>query len=380
MKKLIVLLLAFCILISQTACKKKTQKPADQTDIPTNPVTGTNDLTYNPPMETDDTLISVSVPAITDNTIHADGTTLFQYTYQNMSLVLDKPQVADKIILDFLKRVDNTSATADSTKEMALSAYNGSQNWIPYLYHITYSPTRIDHKVLSLFGNNVVFSGAGHPERTCVSASYDLLTGDVLTLASIMHKDATVQQIFDLVIIELEKIAKSNYLYNDYQSNVKNRFMNSDPAHDELWYFSQTGLCFYFAPYEIAPYSSGVITVEIPYAKLTKLVHEAYLPLSRNSSDGKIKVTAFNNINLDKFSHISEIVTEKNGKMYMIHADKTIQDIRIEYTDKSDSYIVFAAYNLLPDNGIMIQGNDETLKNMKITYKSGNEIVTAPVI
>ena len=61
MKKLIVLLLAFCILISQTACKKKTQKPADQTDSPTNPVTGTNDLTYNPPMETDDTLISVSV-------------------------------------------------------------------------------------------------------------------------------------------------------------------------------------------------------------------------------------------------------------------------------------------------------------------------------
>ena len=156
--------------------------------------------------------------------------------------------------------------------------------------------------------------------------------------------------------------------------------MNSDPAHDELWYFSQTGLCFYFAPYEIAPYSSGVITVEIPYAKLTKLVHEAYLPLSRNSSDGKIKVTAFDNINLDKFSHISEIVTEKNGKMYMIHADKTIQDIRIEYTDKSDSYIVFAAYNLLPDNGIMIQGNHETLKNMKITYKSGKEIVTAPVI
>ena len=378
MKKLISLILAFCIFFSLTACKKK--NPTDQTNTPTNPVAGTQAPIYNPPMETDETLVSVSVPAVTDNTTHTDGTILFQYTYQNMSLVLDKPQVADKIILDFLNRVDSTSATADSTKEMALSAYNGSQNWIPYLYHITYSPTRIDHKVLSLFGNNVVFSGAGHPERTSVSASYDLLTGDVLTLASIMNKNATVQQFLDLVLSELSKIAKNNFLYKDYQSTVQNRFMNSDPAHDELWYFSQTGLCFYFAPYEIAPYSSGVISVEIPYAKLTKLVHEAYLPLSRNPSDGQIQVTAFDKINLDRFSHISEIVTEKNAKMYMIHADKTIQDIRIEYTDKSDSYIVFAAYNLLPDNGIMIQGNDETLRNMKITYKSGNKIVTAPII
>ena len=378
MKKLISLILAFCIFFSLTACKKK--NPTDQTNTPTNPVAGTQAPIYNPPMETDETLVSVSVPAVTDNTTHTDGTILFQYTYQNMSLVLDKPQVADKIILDFLNRVDSTSATADSTKEMALSAYNGSQNWIPYLYHITYSPTRIDHKVLSLFGNNVVFSGAGHPERTSVSASYDLLTGDVLTLASIMNKNATVQQFLDLVLSELSKIAKNNFLYKDYQSTVQNRFMNSDPAHDELWYFSQTGLCFYFAPYEIAPYSSGVISVEIPYAKLTKLVHEAYLPLSRNPSDGQIQVTAFDKINLDRFSHISEIVTEKNAKMYMIHADKTIQDIRIEYTNKSDSYIVFAAYNLLPDNGIMIQGNDETLRNMKITYKSGNKIVTAPII
>jgi hypothetical protein len=297
-----------------------------------------------------------------------------------MSLVLDKPQVADKIILDFLNRVDSTSATANSTKEMALSSYNGSKNWIPYLYHITYSPTRIDHKVLSLFGNNVVFNGAGHPERTCVSASYDLLTGDVLTLASIMNKDATVQQFLDLVLIELGKTAKSNFLYNDYQTTVKNRFMNSDPAHDELWYFTQTGLCFYFAPYEIAPYSSGVITVEIPYAKLTKLVHETYLPLSRNSSKGQIQITPFDKVDLNKFSHISEIVAEKNAKMFMIHTDKTIQDIRIEYTDKSDSYIIFAAYNLLPDNGVMIQGNEQTLKNMKITYKSGDQLVSAPII
>ena len=377
MKKLFSVLLAVCMLLSLCACKKKDKGSSDNT---TAPIGGTEAPTYTQQIETDDTLVAVSVPAVTENTTDNNGTVLFQYTYQNMSLVLDKPQVADKIILDFLNRVDSTLTTAESTKEMAKSAYNGSSNWVPYLYHITYSPTRIDHKVLSLFGNNVVFSGAGHPERTCVSASYDLLTGDVLTLASIMNKNATVQQFLDLVLSGLKEMAEGDYLYDNYQTTVRNRFFDNDPAYDENWYFTQTGLCFYFAPYEIAPYSSGVITVEIPYEKLTNLVHEAYLPLSRNSTEGKIQVTPFENINLNQFSHIAELVTEKDANMYMLHTDKSVQDVRIIYADKSGNYTVFAAYNLIPGNGIMIQGSDELLKNMKVSYKSGNQTVTSPVI
>lgn len=380
MKKLFSVVFILCLLLSFTACKKKNTKPDGNTGHTTAPTQNTQAPSYNPPLETNDTLVAVSVPTITENTTHSDGTILFQYTYQNISLVLDEPQVADKIILDFLNRVDSTVAAADSTKEMAKSAYNGNSNWIPYLYHVTYSPTRIDHKVLSLFGNNVVFSGAGHPERTCVSASYDLLSGDVLTLASIMNKDASVDRFCELVLDELKKMTEGDFLYEDYASTVKNRFLNTNPANDEHWYFSQKGLCFYFAPYEIAPYTSGVITVEIPYEKLTKLVHEAYLPLARNATDGNIKVTPFEQADLKQFSHIAEIVIEKEEKMYMIQADKTVQDVRIEYMDKSGSYNVFAAYNLIPQQGIMIQGNDDILKNMKISYKTGNQTITSPII
>lgn len=377
MKKLFSIFLAVCLLLSFSACRKKAKDPTNHT---TNNHTATQNPNNNLQIDTDDSLVAVSVPAVTESTTHDDGTVLFQYTYQNMSLVLDKPQVADKIILDFLNRVDSTTASANSTKEMAKSAYISSANWVPYLYHITYSPTRIDHKVLSLFGNNVVFSGAGHPERTCVSASYDLLTGDVLTLASIMNKDATVRQLLDLVLDGLADMAEGDYLYENYKSTVNNRFLNTDPAYDENWYFTQTGLCFYFAPYEIAPYSSGVITVEIPYEKLKDILHEAYLPSARGSAACKIQVKPFESIDLNEFSHIAEIVTEKEAKMFMLQTDKAVQDIRIIFSDKSVNYTVFAAYSLIPGNGIMIQGSDETLKNMKISYKSGNETVTTPVI
>ena len=377
MKERFAIILAVCLMLCLCSCARKTSSP---TENPNNAETNTTQSTTTNTRTEDTTLVAVSVPTVTENTTHDDGTVLFQYTYQNMALVLNKPQVADKIILDFLNRVDSTKEAAEATASMAKSAYNGNNNWTPYLYHVTYSPTRIDQKVLSLFGNNVVSSGAGHPERTCVSASYDLLTGDVLTLASIMTKDATMQQFCDLVLTGLAEMAEGDYLYDNYKKIVTNRFFDSDPAHDEIWYFTQTGLCFYFAPYEIAPYSSGVISVEIPYEKLKNLIHADYLPQERGTSSGKPTVSPFENVNLNSFSHIAEIVANKDGKMYMIHTDGFIQDIRILLSDAASSYTVFAAYNLTPGNGIMVQADDALLQNMKLTYKTGKEIVSVPLV
>lgn len=376
MKKQICLALAICLAISLSGCfrtKKDPTQPSDNT-------TGTQQSPTDPTTEQEfqETMVAVSVPTTTENTTATDGTVLFQYTYQHMSLVLHKPAVADKIILDFLNRVDSTRKSAEDTANMAKNAYNGSANWVPYLYHLTYSPVRIDHKVLSLFGNNVVFSGAGHPERTCISASYDLLTGDVLTLASIMTKNASTDDFRKLVLDGLSEMAEGDYLYEDYANTVKNRF-NVDASGDEAWYFTQTGLCFYFSPYEIAPYSSGVISVEIPYEKLQGLLHEAYFPSERNVATGTVTVSPFESVSLSDFSHIAEIVAVKDGNMYMAHTDGAVQDVRILLTDKASNYTVFAAYNLSKGDGIMIQADTALLENMRLTYKTGGESVTIPL-
>ena len=208
--------------------------------------------------------------------------------------------------------------------------------------------------------------------------SYDLLTGDVLTLASIMHKDAKADDFRDLVLDGLAEMAEGDYLYEGYISTVKNRFTTD--ASQEAWYFTQTGLCFYFAPYEIAPYSSGVVSVEIPYEKLKNLIHTDYLPKERGDATGSLTVSPFENVNLESISHIAEIVANKDGKMYMIQTDGFIQDIRILLSDTASSYTVFAAYNLTPENGIMVQADEALLQNMKLAYKTGKEAVSTPLI
>ena len=376
MKKIICLLLTICLLLSLVACKSGKTDPTESGSSQT----GTNQESENTNQQaTPQPLIAVSVPAVTEDTVAEDGTVLFQYTYQSMSLVLNKPEVADKVILDFLNRVDSTKDAANTTAEMAKTAYKGNSSWSAYLYHVTYSPARIDNNVLSLFGNNVVFSGAGHPERTCVSASYDLQTGDVLTLASVMDKDATTEDFSKLVLNSLSEMAEGDYLYENYAETVKQRFA-TDPSQDEAWYFTQTGICFYFAPYEIAPYSSGVITVEIPYEKTVNILHDAYLPEARDKANGTATVTPFESVNQDDFSHIAEIITHKDGDMYMVGTDGSVQNVRITLTDNASNYTVFAAYNLSAGDGIMVQASQDALQKMKLSYKNGNETVTVKLI
>jgi len=394
MKRSISIIILLCLLLGMCGCKKPPNPPeSTPTDttaastIPTNPTTPTNptsptDATQTPTVPSSpgasEEFLAVSVPAVTENTASKDGTVLFQYTYQHMSLIHPTPDVANKIILNFLNRVDSTRSLAQATAASAASVYNGGSNWVPYMLHVTYSPTRLDSKVLSLFGAQVLFNGSNHADKSGIAASYDLLTGDVLTLASIMNKQATTDSICDLVLDALSKHELHSYLYKGYVQTVKQRF-TKEASQDEAWYFTQTGLCFYFAPYEIAPYSSGIISVEIPYEKLKGILYGAYLPYERAAAQGTVTITPFAQTDLTKFSQIAELVAEKSGKMYMASADGTVQDIRIAVTDKTGNYTVFAACNLKPGDGIMIQASDSLLSRMKMTYYSGKETVSIPL-
>lgn len=376
MFKKIYILFVMCIVCFLSACTSSEPLPTITESNP--PITETQEI----PTETTQAfsqqhMAAISVPATTESLTSSDGTILFQYTYQNISLILQDPEVADKVIIDFLNRIDSTRVLADETAQMAQAAYNSSDTWIPYLYHVIFNPTRIDHDVLSLFGTNVLYSGAFHPDRTCLSANYDLITGDVLTLASIMSISATTDDFCQLVLEGLSEMSEGNYLYNNYSDTVKQRFM-TDASQDEAWYFSQSGLCFYFAPYEIAPYSSGVISVEIPYEKLSGLIHDAYFPAERDATEGTVNVIPFEQADLKTFSQIAEVMESKDGNMYLAYTDTSVQDIRIIVSNAANSYTIFAAYGLTPGDAIVVQANEETLSNMVIAYKSSGKSVTIP--
>jgi hypothetical protein len=90
-----------------------------------------------------------------------------------------------------------------------------------------------------------------------------------------MHPDASKEDFITIILEKLSQIAEESDLFQGYEDGVRSRLGGDENLYEDF-YFTSTGLCFYFAPYEIAPYASGIITVEIPYSELTGLIYDGY--------------------------------------------------------------------------------------------------------
>ncbi len=357
MKRVLSALLAILMLLL-AGCN---QLPAEPTDSTVQTQDDTTQL--NIP---DKPLVSVSLPAKTDLTYAENKTVLSAYTHQQLALIHSNQQAADKIIVDFLNRMDSYDASAATLTQSATADYTGQENWIPYSQSILYSPKRIDQNVLSLFGHQVTYSGGTHPQQACSSANYDMVTGDVLTLASILTGSEKAESVANLVILALQKQQAEKRLFTGFETLVKSS-ITADPTHNEAWYFSNTGLCFYFAPYEIAPYTSGVITAEVPYEQLTGLLYNGCFPAEQDVFPGDVfaeKITGTLSSDLDlPYKQIPEVILDQDGEQVLLHTDGVLQNVSIhvitgpdaDNEESSNGYTVFAAEYISPNDAIMLQ-------------------------
>lgn len=371
--------LALIILFAFSGCELLHAKPNDTGNIQSSSISAENSTV---PVVTDGNTslqiptISVSMPIVRETQYANDDAEIFSYAYQNMSLILPEPEVAEAIIIDFSNRVDKTSANADSIRAAAKADYNAG-NWTPYLCEIIYNPMRIDSGVLSLLGNYASYSGTPHPESVDVSVSYDLVTGKVIALDDIFPKNAEITLSREVIEV-LRSQKEEKYLFDDFEETVTDRFENG-LSHENSWYFSNTGLCFYFSAYDIAPYSSGMIVAEIAYEKLAGLMNDAYFPAELESVNGTLSAELFNEDRLDEYDIFSEITIEKGATKALMYTDSSIYDVRIEtgsWSADGEMFIpqhtVYAAYALTKDSLIIVESEiPDTLPRLRITYRAG---------
>lgn len=385
MKRLFLLLLC-CVLIL-AGCRTQTEPVVTIPDampetVPTDTTEATEQINETEVIiPKDTTLLSVSVPAVTEEYTLEDGTPLFSYTSQHMQLVLPDENVADRVILDFLNRVDNARVDAESVYNAAQTDYNPDGGFYPYFYQVIYSPTRIDHGVLSLFGIQNSYSGSMHSNLSCVAVNYDLTTGDVLTLGSIMHMDGSKEDFINIIIDKLGAIAEEKYLFDGYEEGVRNR-LGGDENLYENFYFTTTGLAFAFAPYEIAPYSSGIITVEIPYEELPGLIYDGYFPAERERIQGSMHTSNFAQTDMTRFNNMAEITLAAGKEVMVVYPEGNVEDVRI--TIASDginmpAYTVFAALEMSAKNAVVISLEQEDIAGITITYSADGSTASIPL-
>lgn len=390
MKKTAIILLALLLMLA--GCQQPSQEipETDPAVIETDPVVPeeTIEATEAPTVPEEvvyeqQTMYAVSMPLVTESVSAEDGNPVFSHTYQNMQLTLQDPEVANRIIVDFLNRLDEVHNRTQDAVTAAQQQYSAGENWVTHYIDICYSTARIDQVILSLYGIEGIYSGEGRPIQVCHGANYSMLTGEVLSLGSILtHVDAK-EQLVDAVIQTAASLADDLQLYGDYAECIRQRF-DTEESFDEDWYFTDQGLCFYFAPYEIAPYSTGIVILELPYSQLTGIITDEFFPPESEETKGSIQALHFADADMSQYTQIAEVITDADGGMYLLYAQGAISDLYIEsgsWNQDGTQFIpdctIFASASLTPGDGVMVQSFiPDTMPRLRITYRSGEETVS----
>lgn len=348
---------------TQPSTAAPTTIPTDAPTEATIPPTEAKPIIHELPM----TAIALTEQA--EQSKDKDGAVYFTYSYPNVRLYLQNEAVSEKVTLDLLNRIDSTRSQANALRDDASNSGTASG-----FYQVRYTPQRIDGAVLSLSGTATSFTGGSHPGSTCSGITYDLITGNALTLDDILTDECTADVLCRLVVDALDAINRDELLYADYALSVEERFSGSYLA-DEGWYLSRQGLCFTFESYEVGPYSSGIVTAVIYYSQLPGYLEDAYFPMEQICAQGMLIVESMAESSMDPYAHQAELNLDPKADALVIHTDGLLYDITIETTGP-DAAVLFAADQLTPGSAIVVRGNTGSLS---VSYASCGETCIIPL-
>ncbi len=391
MKRLLALMLCLCLLLCAAGCSAPNGSPDQGIDSPTSgTVAENNGIIESPtepyhPSDIQQPMHAISMPIVKQHTYADDGSIVFTRTYQQIQLILHGTDVETAITEDLKIRIGYLLSGSADTENNALADYDGSEYWNPYFTDMLYTPTRLDQAVLSLFGNHSSYSGGVHPTSVSESVTYDLETGKALMLGDILVEGYPGESLSELIAASLADQAEE--LYHDYEEVLDDRF-SGNYSGITSWYFSKTGLCFHFSPYDIAPYSAGTIIAEVPYENLAEVLKPQYLPAEPQEATGSMYAESYLEDDEERFSFIADVPLEEGGTKILLYPDATIADLRIEqgvrYADGSN-YIatatVFAADSIGLGNAIAVTADfaqEETV--LRLVYCSNGQEVSAFIV
>ncbi len=389
MKKLLIYITILAMLFAFAGCGKETAEVSDTTaNASSEPVKETepapSEGAVTPetvPAETEpqvaakqQPMVAVSLPVQVESTKADDGTVVFAHAGQSMLLTVEDPDVADRIILDFLNRSDTHTGT-QQILDTALQMHSNGAQGLPLYEQRIYAPKRIDRSILSLYGYESAYEGAAHGSTSFKAVTYDLVTGKVLALSDILTDAVTMDALCTLATAALDK--QSSALFPDYQTLVADLFQKTAPEYTD-WYLSTEGLCFFFSPYEIASYAAGDIVATIPYSELTGILQDACFPPEQDISAGALLQTAFDTADFTSFTQIAEVTLSQSGKKVVLHTDHSIHNIQISYEMASisnpnytETVTVFAAAALTPGDALIVQFPDSG--NVIVSYTTNGQ-------
>lgn len=392
LKKWLALCLISVLMLSVSGCKAEMwSEPTETESIPL-PTVRETEAAETLPVETtentfpeDTTAPSPDVPEVPEpitlklepariEDVADDGVTVYSFRYQTVELTIEgNPKAAQSIASHMDAVIALTKEKSENARAWARENYTATADWMAYYTDLTYYPGRMDESVISLYATGQDFNGGSHPNYTMLSASFRTETGEELRILDILQSEDSLQGLRALVLEQLSEERDRLQLNEDYEQTVSERF---DPVNvvSANWYLTSSGLVYYFAPYEIAPYRSGVIEVELPYERLEGLLLDTFLPRTAEITSHTLHGALAEDAS-EEFDHTYTVTVDDEGSLIYIYGLDGVRQLQVcsGYWGINDNQFhitaaLFTAHDLTGQDCVAIRAFiPDTLPNISIT-------------
>lgn len=245
------------------------------------------------------------------------GEDLFVYSYQQPVLTTSTGAAAG-----INNKLDNTTSAflygsggVEELTEMAKMDQN--ETWFTcYALSRTVSVARVDDTVASFRYVDYAFTGGVHGYSAEYGVTYDMVTGEQLSLSSLTNDEQALKDVCRDYILEL--IETSDYgedvFFANYESYLDSVLKN--------WVLTDQGLQFIAQPYVIAAYAVGTIRFTVPYEQLRTCLKAQWIPAARGYGGGTLA--------LGSGTGDTAFVLDSDGENVVIRVNGTVYDFSVE--------------------------------------------------
>lgn len=203
--------------------------------------------------------------------IYHNKTLLLKYTINYPQLFFNKYQPFLKDLNRYYeaKAVEYEHTLTTKFLKMAVEEYDNSiANNFPvrsFEAFVDYTVTLNQNCLFSLYFDQYEYTGGAHGSTIRYSDSWNLQTEKRIILGDLFPYHNNYQDYIITMIQEeiAKQIQQESVYFDNYTELVIQNF------NENSFYLTPEGIIIYFQQYDIAPYSSGIITFMIPYVNNT---------------------------------------------------------------------------------------------------------------
>lgn len=256
-----------------------------------------------------------------------DGTTYYRQSLGTATISSKDEHAAERINSSLAELYVKFGADAEYTQRVAEDQTDGEP--IELSYYCAPSVTRCDTRVLSVVFDVSQDVGGIHADSTRTSRSYKADDGSLLTIADIAKNEEQLKTFIKNYVIGLAagddyKEGGVSILFDDFESTISDLV---DAGAN--WYFSDGGLVFYANPYDIAPYSRGVLTFEIPYSALAEFIDESFMPVEYQGDNGMLLADDGDKLDRSSLNILGTVTVDEDGQSVVLSAEETVYNVKI---------------------------------------------------